>query len=67
MAVFGKVPDPSRLRDAIENEFFRWLTKPGSRSLACWSSTVFVSSWSADSRRAIAHESGSRIGFPNVA
>ena len=26
-----------------------------------------VSSWSADSRRAIAHESGSLIGFPKVA
>jgi hypothetical protein len=26
-----------------------------------------VSSWSADSRRAIAHESGCPIGFPNVA
>jgi hypothetical protein len=26
-----------------------------------------VSSWSADSRRAIAHESGYPIGFPNVA
>jgi hypothetical protein len=26
-----------------------------------------VSSWTADSRRAIAHESGSSFGFPNVA
>jgi hypothetical protein len=28
---------------------------------------VVLSSWLADSRRAIAHESDSPIGFPNVA
>jgi hypothetical protein len=26
-----------------------------------------LASWSADSQRAIAHESGCHIGFPNVA
>ena len=28
MAVFGKVSDCLAPRDAIDNDFFRWLTKP---------------------------------------
>jgi hypothetical protein len=28
MAVFGKVSDYLAPRDAIDNEFFRWLMKP---------------------------------------
>ena len=40
MAVFGKVSGRLAPRDAIDNEFFRWLTKPISPGTACWSTMV---------------------------
>jgi hypothetical protein len=40
MAGFGKVSGRLAPRDAINNEFFRWLTKPSSFSAACWSTMV---------------------------
>ena len=62
-----RAPSPLASRDAVDNEFFRMadLAKFALHRLLV--DPGLVSSWSADSRRAIAHVSGSPIGFPNVA
>jgi hypothetical protein len=67
MAGFGKVSGRRAPRDAIDNEFFRMVAVV---KFALHSVVVdhgVVSSWLADSRRTIAHESGSQFGFLNVA
>jgi hypothetical protein len=63
----GRAPSSLALGDAIDNEFFRIVAVV---TFALHSLVVdhgIVSSWLADSRRAIAHESGSHFGFFNVA
>jgi hypothetical protein len=67
MAGFGKVSGRLAPHDAIDNEFFRMADLA---KFALHSKVVndgVVSSWSADSRRVIAYESGSLFGIPNVA
>jgi hypothetical protein len=63
----GRAPSRLALGDAIDNEFFRMdaVVKFALHSVVV--DHVVVSSWLADSPRAIAHESGSQFGFLNVA
>jgi hypothetical protein len=63
----GRAPSRLGQRDAIDNEFFRMadLAKFALHSLRA--DHDLVSSWSADSRRALADESGCHVRFPNVA
>ena len=65
--VLGRSPIRVAPRDAVDNEFIRMadLAKFALRSLQV--DHGLVSSWSTNSRRTIAHESGSPIGFLNVA
>jgi hypothetical protein len=64
--LLGRSPAVSPPRDAFDNEFFRWLTKPvRSPRPADRPSCRVVGP--ADSRRPIAHESGDQIGFPDFA
>jgi hypothetical protein len=65
--VLGRAPSRLALGDAIDREFFRMVAVV---KFALHSVVVdhgVVSSWLADPRRAIAHESGSQFGFLNVA
>ena len=62
--VLGRSPSPLAPRGTLDNEFFRWLTKPGSLSTDCWSTMVFVSSRSADSRRTSPMNRALRLAFP---
>jgi hypothetical protein len=67
MAVFGKGSAALSPRDAIDNKLF---TMADLAKFAFQGSVVdhgLVSLWSAHSRRAIAHESASQIGFLTVA
>jgi hypothetical protein len=63
----GGAPSGVAPRDAIDNEFFRTDDLAKFALLSPVVDHGVVSSWSDNSRRAVAHESGSPIGCPAVA
>jgi hypothetical protein len=63
----GRAPSRLALGDAIDREFFRMVAVVKFALHSVVDDHGIVSSWLADSRRAIAHESGSHFGFLNVA
>jgi hypothetical protein len=71
MAVGGRfwegLRDLSPSSDAIDNGFSRYLTKPDLLFHRLQVSEGFLSSWLTKSRRGVAHEPATQIGFLYVA
>jgi hypothetical protein len=63
----GRSPIRLAPRDAIDNEFFRMADEAKFAQSCVLIDRGVVSTWSADSRRAITHESVCQIGLPNDA